>query len=585
MTLALFASFVTVVSVLPAQTLTGSSGAVAVESKPAEGQQSATEQQTANNTAALLETVPADAQGLLVLRNLGELDQRLAPLFLASRWPLYPVRFLRSWFGIVDGLDERGSAAVVLLPPLAESSDHFRLAVFLPTSDLERLRTMWDAQPLDGGFFKVTVAGHESHLGQRGAYAVLAEDLATVRAVVDAKTTLRDRLSPHHRASLETSDVCVWLHTGLVSSDVLLKTVLPSFAQCWGIGTGAFEDARSIMVSTRVENDGVHVGITTDHAGGRPSPASLNTEEPLLIGLPGEPFYMAMGMVDDANGTQIKAMKNWVIPLLTSAGILDAGHADSMAGLYDSVVGKVSAASVSIAQLPASSGGTIGLTKVLRARGDSRELLVEVEAALTVLQAGPFVDARFNALASRLVYRRSAERLDGLSIDHLYVDVQEDNAAEYAKLKRIVGQEGLLWRIAAVDGTYVVVALGGGLPRLKSAIEAVRSGAAPLASDPRIAGAAKHVAGARSAEMYLSVDRLTSFMKQAGEALGVKATWTEQPEVTTLISLTVRELDGGFTETLVFIPLAAFEPPASSTPADPTSAEPSSAPPPPRPPE
>lgn len=91
------------------------------------------------DSAEVLQQVPRDALGLIVVRNLAEFDANAGRVLGAfgSRVP-GPLALLKSIAGIHAGLDERRDLMIVLLPPQSEAA-WFSLALWLPVQDYDAL--------------------------------------------------------------------------------------------------------------------------------------------------------------------------------------------------------------------------------------------------------------------------------------------------------------------------------------------------------------------------------------------------------------------------------------------------------------
>ena len=88
------------------------------------------------------------------------------------------------------------------------------------------------------------------------------------------------------------------------------------------------------------------------------------------------------------------------------------------------------------------------------------------------------------------------------------------------QLKKVVGQEGILVRVAAVDATHVLVNFGGGKERMGEAIAAAKAGKALLSKDGGIQRVSAKLPKEKTAEVYIAVDRIVSLIRNITEATG-----------------------------------------------------------------
>jgi hypothetical protein len=97
-----------------------------------------------------------------------------------------------------------------------------------------------------------------------------------------------------------------------------------------------------------------------------------------------------------------------------------------------------------------------------------------------------------------------AETLDGQSLDVVNIRLGKEDASAVAQMKDLLGPDWAKIRVATI-GKQVVVLMGSDLELLKQAIKNVKSGAAGLAGDERLASLAKHSSAGRKAELHLAL--------------------------------------------------------------------------------
>jgi hypothetical protein len=124
--------------------------------------------------ADVLQKLPEDALGFVVVRNAGSTDDRVQKLGEALR--LYgagPLSFLRDATGIDDGLDDQGDFLVAALPG-RDSNGRLELCVWLPVSDYNRLLASLGGQSVQG-IGVVTVAGEDLLFAQHDKWALVMD--------------------------------------------------------------------------------------------------------------------------------------------------------------------------------------------------------------------------------------------------------------------------------------------------------------------------------------------------------------------------------------------------------------------------
>ena len=129
---------------------------------------------TAARADSVLDEVPYDALGFVVVRSLSQTDAKAGRILsaLGSRLP-GPVTLLKSMTGLGAGLDQRRDLLIALLPP-EEASRQFHLAVWLPVTDYDALVRSLDGDP-GRRIAAVTLAGEDLLVVRRGDWAVVMD--------------------------------------------------------------------------------------------------------------------------------------------------------------------------------------------------------------------------------------------------------------------------------------------------------------------------------------------------------------------------------------------------------------------------
>ncbi len=128
----------------------------------------------ATQAADVLDEVPRDALGVVVVRDLSQSDAKAAKLLTALGTKLPgPLAMLQSIAGIETGLDDKRDLLLVLLPT-GNNSTQFHLAVWLPTSDYDALVRSLEGDP-ERRIAAVTVAGEDLLVVRHGDWAVVSD--------------------------------------------------------------------------------------------------------------------------------------------------------------------------------------------------------------------------------------------------------------------------------------------------------------------------------------------------------------------------------------------------------------------------
>lgn len=483
----------------------------------------------------ILSIVPRDAWIVVTLRDLNGIDARARKLMTDMKMiPISPLLYVKgSMLEIVEGVDDAGTAALVVLPTESGKWDigGRDMVVLVPTTDRAKLTQFIKPQPLpdDPDYLKVTIKGQESFLGTRGKYSVIGASLDRVKAVVHGRDALATGLADHQIQQLAESDVCV-----LVRPAAMFAALSePDMALVRGAATlgMSFEDlkaTKTFLLSARLSEKGLRIEASTQRASAVEGPAERDGT--LLRGLPVEKYVLAFGAAGP--------IKPWG-PLAQYAEIIDKNeqiNADRKEALKSAVAATwkdVQDIAVSIAALPEGPDGLVGVTVLVRTNGPAEETLRRIERLVTVMKEGTFIDPLDNAALARLSYRRGAEdAAGGAKIDHLFADLAGAAGVDESPIKRAIGREGVLVRLAVADDSLAVIGFGGGLPRFEAAVAAARAGDAKLAQDAGIAAAGAAIAPKRSMEGYLTIDRGLALARAIAKALDAKAPvplMSEQP--------------------------------------------------------
>jgi hypothetical protein len=124
--------------------------------------------------ASVLDQVPRDALGVIVVRNLSEADAKGARLLSTLGVPLPgPLTLLDSFAGVGAGLDPARDLLIVLLPS-ENDVQPFHVALWLPVADYDALVRSLEGDP-QRQIAAVTVAGEDLFVAQHGDWAVVMD--------------------------------------------------------------------------------------------------------------------------------------------------------------------------------------------------------------------------------------------------------------------------------------------------------------------------------------------------------------------------------------------------------------------------
>jgi hypothetical protein len=123
----------------------------------------------------VLQHVPSDALGFVVINNLGSTDGKIADLLktLNLEYPS-PLVFLEAVTGIREGVDINGDFLLAVLPPADEQNAALQYCVWLPVTDYDRLLGLLEAMP--GKLISaVRIADEDLLMAHQGDWALLMD--------------------------------------------------------------------------------------------------------------------------------------------------------------------------------------------------------------------------------------------------------------------------------------------------------------------------------------------------------------------------------------------------------------------------
>jgi hypothetical protein len=165
--------------------------------------------------ASIVDQVPRDALGFVLVRNLSQADAKIAKAMSTLRTPLpAPLSMIKSMTGVSAGLDFERDLLVVMLPP-EKSLRPFHLAVWLPVKDYDALVRSLDGDP-QRRIAAATIAGEDVLIAHVEDWAVVMDP--------DQRERLSQLASSPATTARSTADVARFIDP---DSDVSLVVLTP----------------------------------------------------------------------------------------------------------------------------------------------------------------------------------------------------------------------------------------------------------------------------------------------------------------------------------------------------------------------
>ncbi len=550
---------------------------------------------------AVLKVIPADAVAFVAVRNLLELDADVLGITQKLGFPLAaigfpgPLNFAKEHTGISEGLDDNSGLALALLScaelqTVQEMSA--RLVVLIPCSDVEALVTSMKGQK-QGELISLELFGAPSVAAAKDGFLIVGQNPEVVQDVLRAKGGgIITSISPDRLADYKTQDLFGWASFRGLSEEVRqqlidswLGLMVMAGPAARAQGEHGVEQVKKLMEESRE----FCFGLAIDEKVGlklvlyyrmRPGTelaqqmeAMKPPSEPLLVGLPDEPVIFAMGAAsaggDAQYEKQIRQMMDHVLSQEILGELVDPDKLKSMRESIVKLTVGLKQMSFSLSALPAENeGGLVGAAFVAKvassqqAQGELRTLF-NMAKELVVKAAQDQEDLPEGSPAAvdeAVQWKQEAEKPSGAVVDHLIVDLAKFPDADSEKIeeiKGVVGQEGVLVRVAAVGDSHVAITFGGGAKRFARIVEHIEKGQAPLADKKAIKMVADRLPPPqnRLAEGYFSVDRLLALVMSISKQVGQPMMFPLMMKETAPIAYTMSRVDNTAIQADVLIPI------------------------------
>jgi hypothetical protein len=243
----------------------------------------------------------------------------------------------------------------------------------------------------------------------------------------------------------------------------------------------------------------------------------------LLIGLPAENYILVTGQnitAEQINEGLRQLSRFWEIKELQEA--LGPENTKKLQMQFEEWYQMLRGGAFSFSALPAESNGLFGISAVFTVT-DSKQWMSRLHDMVTHIKTLQATHAETKDLVEALSYKTDAATIAGVSIAELRVDFKlfaAQSPQDIEQAKKIIGAEGVVIRIAAVDDTRVALSFGGGESRLAQIITHIREGKAPLSDDPGVKRVAQYLPHTRFSEGYFAIDRLAALILNIAKVVG-----------------------------------------------------------------
>lgn len=513
----------------------------------------------------LLKAIPEDATAFVAVRSLDELDQDVIGLARMLGLPLGPnnmfpgpLDWLREQMGSPQQLRGTGGVAFVITNcrDLQSSAEMMtKLAILVPAKDPNALIQEMAGEKQDD-LFMVNVMGQPFVAAVKGPFVVLAGTPDVAKQVVNAKGGALKAMSPDRVKAYAQRDLIMWANlTGV--SEAIRQEVRSMMLGMMAMGNPdmesaeqsvnqiqkIFDEGQELTISISLEQRGLDLAFyyraKPDTELGKQMAGAQATEGSLLIGLPDEPTLLAFGALGGANNES--AMRQSLDQVINDKTLGEIMTAEQITALKDGAVKLavgMEMGSLSFSNLPADGPhGLIGMTLIVKTK-NSAQWQEEAHKIFSMVKdlildaakkEAELPEDMAKAIEEAIAWQPKAETLGSLVVDHIVVDTSklpDVTPEDIEEMKGIIGQEGVLIRLAPVGKEHILVAFGGGPERFQKIADTVSKGASPLAETEAIKKMAKFLPPEpKTGEGYVNLDQIlalvSTIMTKTGQPLPV----------------------------------------------------------------
>lgn len=536
--------------------------------------------QAGDSLAEALATIPGDAMGFVCVPNIKTLDadyqQSVTSLGLQPLLqPPYNslVSALKQLLPELSGLDESGPLTLVLMPAASLLELQMNQAVLIPTKDPKAMIEAMAGQAGEGGLWTVNLKGQPAHAGIGKDHLIVAQQASIVTAIKESRTNIAAKLKSSEKNALKGLDLAVWIDGNRLFK--LLKPIVDGFLvpmMMMQQSSGGFEAKSAELNKQRVDmfmegTSSLAFGIFLDKdglglrgaMGAKPGSelAKLtkmrNTSDSLLQGIPESKYLMAFGETIDP-AQMATAMKDLKVLLAVGTGPqgAESDKGKQLHALIEEAATLVSGLRGSVEALPPGPDGLFGVSLILDTTDSKKSLelnskLVELGKAMVGEMAEKMNEDTIVGIGDAIALDSEAEEITGIKVQHLRLDLaklEDLDEEDREDILKVIGKEGLLFRIAPVNPKRIVISFGGGKARMASLIEQAKESRAPLDSDPGIKKVATFLPTHRASVGYLAADRILDSVNQVMTALEEERLPVQMPPLDAPLAIATSGGDG-----------------------------------------
>jgi len=481
----------------------------------------------------ILQKIPANAVGFLVVNNVSNLTSRLDQWFqtvglgpiVQNQMPQGSLEALKACAMLGEGFDPNASFAVVMLDPLAygvklpgaveetqpaeePQEQKWPVVVMVAGSSVEAVFSAYQVVP-EGPYAKVQLPMGEVFAKQQDGYVLLSPLAAALEAVAQAANPISVSLGDKHRRLIAESQIA--LHVNMDVAQPIVDTLIamferkmqeaaesgmgppPAMIASWSATAKFYRNllrqAQSATAGGQFADAGLLVHKLVSFRSDSPLQKILavypKTAGPLLDRVPNNQYLLAMGVACPQGSPELQEFQQTLTAQMLGLPMFE-GLSDEQKAQFQDAVRKlnqqVQQVQFVVGGVPGP--GVFGLAEIVMVQ-DAQQV------RQAVMQILPIYQQMFSSTAGAGKMEGLTIRLaePGLTVDNKPVDVIQINQPEMDEeiasspdFEQFMGQKQLEIYMATPADNVVVLTMGGGTEFLSQVMTTAAQASNPFAT-------------------------------------------------------------------------------------------------------
>jgi len=527
----------------------------------------------------VLKLIPGDAWGFALIPSLEGLNNsiNLIQKEVTGQAMMDLLQLVSVQMQLDKGLDTKSAAAIYMMDSMKYGSDAF-VAIF-PATDAKELLANFTPQTEEEGVTPCDINGETFYARAGGKFVTLTKSHEIAKALGDVKSTMDSTLSASRKKLLSERVLSICVPVGKLT-ELYKDQIVGMFSMMQAMGGNApssqsasqGEGEAMVAQFKQMEWMDVHLGldmaglaltfVVTPVKGSEMEAISKKTKgmDGLLKGLPGDSFALAAGFAAPQDEKAYAQADQMIHRLVDSPVFAEKPELKATAmRVYEkvkSMAKSVHRGALCVSPIAEGGDGMFGLSAVVDTDDPAKLLEGIGEIKDEAMKAAKGEEDAEKAL-KMIELKKGAEEVDSIKVDHFILDpskAEQMEEEELAHIKKVVGSDGIVIRMAAADSKHVVLGLGGGKTHYATAMKAAKSGATGVSSEKGLAEMSKSLPKNRTAEVYLDVDTTARLVKRMIVAAGEQDPIAQVPDIGAPVAF-VGSIDGAVVRSDLVVPM------------------------------